>query len=119
MSWLVRSLRENPEVPFFLVLALGYGLGNLRIGKFKLGPVLGVLIAGIVVGQLAIPISDPLKNSLFMLFLFTIGYQTGPQFFHSLRMTGPGQIVLTLSFDQLFPSFIHHVRLSRRNLSCN
>jgi putative transport protein len=31
-----------------------------------------------------------------MLFLFTVGYQTGPQFFQSLRMTGPRQIVLTL-----------------------
>ena len=96
MSWLVRTLRENSEVSFFLVLALGYGLGNFRVGKFKLGPVLGVLIAGIAVGQLAIPVSELLKNSLFMLFLFAIGYQTGPQFFHSLRMTGPKQIILTL-----------------------
>jgi putative transport protein len=96
MRWLVQSFRENPEVPFFLVLALGYGIGNIRIAGFKFGPVLGVLIAGIAVGQFTIPISEPLKNSFFMLFLFAVGYQTGPQFFQSLRMTGPGQIVLTL-----------------------
>ena len=47
MLWLVGSLREHPEVALFLVLALGYGLGGIRIGSFKLGPVLGVLIAGI------------------------------------------------------------------------
>jgi len=96
MQWLIGSLREHPEVGLFLVLALGYGLGSIRIGSFKLGPVLGVLIAGIAVGQLAIPVSESLKNSFFMLFLFAIGYQTGPQFFQSLRMTGPSQIVLTL-----------------------
>src|SRR4030095_13004679 len=96
MQWLARSLRENPEVALFLVLAVGYGLGNIRIGRFKLGPVICVLISGISVGQLAIPVSEPLKNSFFMLFLFAIGYQTGPQFFQSLRLTGPAQIVLTL-----------------------
>lgn len=96
MQWLIGSLREYPEVALFLVLALGYGLGSIRIGSFKLGPVLGVLISGIVVGQLAIPVSESLKNAFFMLFLFAIGYQTGPQFFQSLRMTGPSQIVLTL-----------------------
>jgi putative transport protein len=96
MQWLARSLRENPEVALFLVLAVGYGLGNIRIGSVKLGPVICVLIAGIAVGQLAIPVSEPLKNSFFMLFLFAIGYQTGPQFFQSLRLTGPIQIVLTL-----------------------
>lgn len=96
MLWLVGSLREHPEVALFLVLALGYGLGGIRIGSFKLGPVLGVLIAGIAVGQMAIPVSEPLKNAFFMLFLFAIGYQTGPQFFQSLRMTGASQIILTL-----------------------
>lgn len=96
MRWLIESLREHPEVALFLVLALGYGLGGIRFGTFKLGPVLGVLIAGIAVGQLAIPVSESLKNAFFMLFLFAIGYQSGPQFFQSLRMTGLSQIALTI-----------------------
>ena len=84
MQWLFESFRQHPELALFLVLALGYGLGSLRLGTFKLGPVLGVLIAGIVVGQVEIPVSESLKNVFFMLFLFAIGYRTGPQFFHSL-----------------------------------
>src|SRR5262245_7849370 len=96
MQWFVESLRQHPEIALFLVLGLGYGLGNLRLGTFKLGAVLGVLIAGIALGQLTIPVSEPLKNMFFMLFLFAIGYQTGPQFFHSLRATGLRQIALTL-----------------------
>lgn len=96
MQWLTESLRQHPEIALFCVLALGYGLGSLRFGAFKLGPVLGVLIAGIAVGQLDIPISEPLKNAFFMLFLFAIGYRTGPQFFSSLRATGLRQVALTL-----------------------
>jgi putative transport protein len=55
-----------------------------------------VLIAGIRIGQLDIPVSESLKNAFFMLFLFAIGYKTGPQFFHSLRATGILQIALTV-----------------------
>jgi putative transport protein len=96
MQWLIDSLRQHPEVALFLVLALGYGLGSIRFGVFKLGPVLGVLIAGMALGQLAIPVSEALKNTFFMVFLFAISYQTGSQFFLRLRRTGPSQIVLTL-----------------------
>lgn len=96
MQWMTESLRQHPEVALFCVLAFGYGLGSLRFGRFKIGPVLGVLIAGIAVGQLDIPTSEPLKNAFFMLFLFAIGYRAGPQFFRSLRATGLRQIVLVL-----------------------
>ena len=96
MLWMTESLRQHPEVALFGVLALGYGLGNLRLGTFKLGPVLGVLIAGIAIGQLDIPVSEALKNAFFMLFLCAIGYRTGPQFFRSLRATGLRQVALTL-----------------------
>jgi len=95
MLWLIESLRHHPEIALFLVLALGYAIGELRLGSFKIGHVLGVLIAGIAVGQFNIPVSDALENTFFMLFLFATGYRTGPQFFRSLRATGLKQIVLT------------------------
>jgi putative transport protein len=76
MRWLIESLREYPEVALFLVLGLGYGLGELPLGKFRAGSVLGVLIAGIAVGQLAIPVSVSLKHTFFMLFLFAVGYRS-------------------------------------------
>ena len=63
MHWLIESLRQRPEIAVFLVLALGYGLGGLRLGPFKVGPILGVLFAGIAVGQLNIPVSETLKNA--------------------------------------------------------
>jgi len=96
MRWIIESLRQHPEIALFFVLALGYGLGSLHIGRFKVGLVLGVLMAGLVVGQLNIPTSESLKNTFFMFFLFAVGYRTGPQFFGSLRPTGLRQLVLTL-----------------------
>jgi putative transport protein len=96
-SWLIESLRHHPEIALFLVLALGYGLGSVRIGTFRLGPVLGVLIAGIVVGQCDVPTSETLKSVLFMLFLLAVGYRSGPLFFRSLRATALPQVALTFA----------------------
>ncbi len=39
-------LRENPELAIFLTLAIGFVLGRIRIGTFKLGNVVGTLLAG-------------------------------------------------------------------------
>jgi hypothetical protein len=51
MNWLFNTLRNNPEIAIFLALALGFYVGGLKFGKFSLGNVTGVLIAGAVVGQ--------------------------------------------------------------------
>lgn len=96
IRWLTDSLREHPELALFLALALGHGIGRLRLGSFRLGPVLGSLLAGVAVGQLGIPVPEALKNALFLLFLFSIGYTTGPLFFRGLKTTALPQVALTV-----------------------
>jgi putative transport protein len=98
IEWFVKVLHERPEVTFFLVIALGYALGRLRIGSFTLGAVTGVLLAGVVVGQLGITLPASLKQVLFLLFLFSIGYRTGPQFFRGLKKDGLAQAALAAVF---------------------
>jgi putative transport protein len=95
-QWFTEALREHPELALFLVLALGHGAGRLRLGGFHLGPVLGSLLAGVLVGQLGIPVPEALKNALFLLFLFSIGYTTGPLFFRGLKTTALPQVALTV-----------------------
>jgi len=95
-DWLIQALRSHGELALFLSLALGYALGKLRVGSFKVGPVLGCLIAGVLVGQLDIPVSRDLKYAFFLLFLFAIGYKTGPQFFSGLKSSGLPQTGLTV-----------------------
>jgi putative transport protein len=90
------ALRQHPELALFLTLALGYALGGLRVGGIKLGSVIGVLIVGVAVGQLGISVSESLKSTFFLLFLFSIGYKTGPQFFRGLRGSGLSQAGLAL-----------------------
>jgi putative transport protein len=95
-AWLVGVLRENPEVTFFLVLGIGYLLGKLRLGGFTLGAVTGTLLAGVAIGQLGVVVSGEVKQCFFLLFLFSIGFRTGPQFFRGLKSDGLEQAALSV-----------------------
>ena len=91
LHWLIEVLRTRPEVCFFLVLGLGYLIGRITLGSFKLGAVTGTLLAGVLVGQLGVTVSGDVKQCFFLLFLFSIGFRTGPQFFRGLRSDGLAQ----------------------------
>jgi len=88
MTWLEGILRAHPEIAFFMVLGLGYLLGKISLGGFKLGAVTGTLLAGVIVGQLGVTLPNEVKQCFFLLFLFAIGFRTGPQFFRGLRSEG-------------------------------
>jgi putative transport protein len=87
-------LRQHPEVTFFLVLGIGYVLGKVKLGSFTLGAVTGTLLAGVAVGQLGVQVSGEVKQSFFLLFLFSIGFRTGPQFFRGLKSDGVHQAIV-------------------------
>ena len=91
---LIAILRAHPEITFFFVLGVGYALGKLKVGSFSLGAVTGTLLAGVAVGQLGVQVSGEVKQSFFLLFLFSTGFRTGPQFFRGLKSDGLQQAAL-------------------------
>jgi putative transport protein len=96
MNWLVETLRNNPEIAIFLALALGFLIGGVKLGKFSLGNVTGVLLAGVLIGQLTITISPNVKSVFFLMFLFAVGYSVGPQFFRGLKSDGLPQVFFAI-----------------------
>ncbi len=95
---MLSALRTHPELAIFLTLAAGFVIGRIKIGSFKLGNVVGTLIAGVLIGQLDIKVDPPVKAVFFSLFLFATGYKVGPQFFRGLKKSALGQVVLTIVF---------------------
>lgn len=89
-------LREHPELALFLCLALGFLIGRIKIGTFKIGVVLGTLFAGVLIGQLDIKIPGIVKTIFFDFFLFSTGYKVGPQFFQGFKKNAFPQLLLTL-----------------------
>lgn len=96
MDWIETIFRQNQVIPIFLTIGLGFWIGNLKFKSFTLGPVTATLIMGVIIGQMGIDISDTVKSLAFMLFLFSIGYSVGPQFFRSLKGEGLKQIGFAL-----------------------
>jgi putative transport protein len=96
MTAFAEILRQHPELSIFLTLALGFFFGKLRIRNFTLGPVLGTLFAGLLIGQFNIPVPNIVKVIFFDLFLFATGFKVGPQFFQGLKKDALPQLILTL-----------------------
>jgi len=96
VTYVITALRENPELAIFLTLALGFLVGRVRLGTFKLGNVVGTLLAGVVVGQIGVTVSPLVKVVFFDLFLFATGYKVGPQFFRGLGRNAVSQVALTI-----------------------
>jgi putative transport protein len=96
IDWFVQTLRSYPEIAIFLSLALGYYFGSFTYKGLGLGAVTATLIAAVLIGQLGITISGPLKPFFFLMFLFAIGYGVGPQFVRGIAQDGIPQALFAV-----------------------
>lgn len=80
---------QNPIIILFLIIVVGYLLGRIRIGSFKLG-VAGALFAGIALSALNPHFALPTFIYVLglILFVYTTGLALGPAFFAGLKKTG-------------------------------
>jgi putative transport protein len=89
-------LQNQPVLTLFLILGMGYLIGHIRVGSFSLGPVAGVLFAGLFFGHFGFTMSAGAQSVGFALFIFSVGYQAGPRFFDVLMEDGVKYFFLAL-----------------------
>jgi putative transport protein len=80
-------LAARPELALFAALAIGYGVGAIKLGPFKLGGVAGTLLAALAIGQFGIHVDADLQRFMFTLFVYALGFSVAPTFFASLDRT--------------------------------
>ncbi|OOG58711.1 aspartate-alanine antiporter [Polaromonas sp. C04] len=97
MELLHKLFSDEPLLALFVTIALGYLVGKIKLGNFVLGGIAGTLLVGVVIGQLGINIDSGIKAIFFALFIYAVGFQGGPQFFHALNRR---------SLNQLASSFV-------------
>ena len=96
-QWFLALLHNQAGLMIFVVLGLGYVIGNLKIGSFSFGPVAGVMFAGLFFGNFGFRISTEEQVIGFALFIFSVGYQAGPGFVEVLKKDGVKYFLLSLS----------------------
>ena len=96
IQWFFITLRQYPEIAIFLALAFGYYFGKFTFKGIGLGAVTATLLAGVVIGQIGITISQPLKATVFLMFLFAVGYAVGPQFVRGVAKDGLPQALFSV-----------------------
>ena len=89
-------LHDYPIALLFVILAVGYLIGKPKIRGFELGPVTGVLFAGLVFGHLGFTLAPEAQAFGFVMFIFSVGFQAGPGFFEVVRREGAKYFVLSI-----------------------
>src|SRR3954454_21363552 len=96
VDWFFATLKQYPEIAIFLTLAIGYYFGKFTFKGIGLGSVTATLLAGVLIGQIGITIAQPLKATVFLMFLFAVGYAVGPQFVRGVAKDGGPQAIYTV-----------------------
>lgn len=94
MDWLHELFKKSPEMALFLSLGVGYWIGKFKFGKFQLGGVAGSLLVAVIVSQVGVQVDAGVKTVLFALFIYAVGFESGPQFFSSLGRQSVKEIIL-------------------------
>jgi putative transport protein len=94
VSWIISTA---PEIFLLLAVAIGTIFGRVRIRGFSIGTTACTLIVAVLIGQLGtFTFPSVLRIILFSLFVFTIGYRSGPEFFASLSVRTLAQVAMAL-----------------------
>jgi putative transport protein len=89
MAWLIELLKSNTLLLLFIVAAIGYPLGRVRLFGHSLG-VAAVLFTGLAIGALDPDLKLPeiVYTLGLVVFVYTIGLSSGAGFFASFRRKG-------------------------------
>lgn len=94
---IVTLLEQNPILLIFVVLAIGLGIGKIQFGRMQLGSAIGVLMSAILMGNLGFSFNADALTIGFMLFIFCVGIEAGPNFFGIFFRDGKHYFILSLT----------------------
>src|SRR5690349_4237994 len=94
VRWIITAA---PEIFLLLAVAIGTIFGRIKVRGFSIGTTACILVVAVLIGQLGtFTFPSLLRIILFSLFVFTIGYRSGPEFFASLSVRTLAQVALAL-----------------------
>ncbi|MDX1301964.1 MULTISPECIES: aspartate:alanine antiporter [Photobacterium] len=89
-------LHQNDILLLFVVLAVGLSFGKIRIANMQIGNSIGVLLTALLFGNAGFTFNTEALNIGFMLFIFCVGIEAGPNFFGIFFRDGKHYLLLAL-----------------------
>ncbi|UTV28698.1 aspartate:alanine antiporter [Photobacterium atrarenae] len=89
-------LHQNDILLLFVVLAVGLSVGKIRIANMLIGNSIGVLLTALLFGNAGFTFDADALNIGFMLFIFCVGIEAGPNFFGIFFRDGKHYLLLAL-----------------------
>ncbi|MGF1740345.1 aspartate:alanine antiporter [Vibrio profundum] len=93
----VHLLQQNPILLMFVALAIGLAIGKIRFGSFQLGNSIGVLLTSLILGHLGFSFNAEALTIGFMLFIYCVGIEAGPNFFGIFFRDGKHYFILSMT----------------------
>lgn len=90
------NLLENQMFLLFLVMAIGYAIGRLKIKGIGLGSA-GILIVALVFGHFGYEVPSIVQNIGLACFVSAVGFIAGPTFFKNFKGKAKAYVVIGLS----------------------
>lgn len=89
-------LKTHPEMTLFLIIGVGYLVGKIGFKGVQLGSSIGVLFVALFFGHHGLKISPIVGTLGFIFFIYSVGYQAGPNFFSTFKQDGVRYIQMGL-----------------------
>ncbi|MAO36106.1 MAG: transporter [Zunongwangia sp.] len=86
---------NNSYLILFLIICLGFMLGNLKVKGISLD-ISAIIFVALIFGHLGATLPDILEKIGLILFIYTIGLQAGPGFFEAFKDQGKNLIVIAV-----------------------
>lgn len=90
------GLLQNSTFVLFLIVALGFMLGRIKINGISLD-VSAVIFVALIFGHYGIRFTTEIQNIGLVLFIFTVGLQAGPGFIKSFKDSGVKLLFVSVS----------------------
>ncbi len=94
---LIKSLFDASQISaLFVCVAIGFAVGRIKVAGVPIGGIPGTLFAAILVGQVGVEVDPNIKTIAFALFIYSLGYVSGPSFVESLGRSTLNLVHLSL-----------------------
>lgn len=90
-------LAQHDILLLFFILAIGLFIGKIRLGDFQFGSSISVLVTALLFGHIGFTFSVEALNIGFMLFIFCVGIEAGPNFFSIFFRDGKSYLILAFT----------------------